>query len=805
MRLYILILIAIASETVQQSDDLCSHSSLNTCGKCIATPGCAWCESEGDTSRCGKAAAQQWCSGKLTNPQTVIRALQDNPLSTTAGRIVQIKPQKMSIKARPGQKVQFELHYQQAKDYPLDLYYLMDMSNSMKDDKDKLSALGSKLASEMRRRSSNLRMGFGSFVDKVTMPFVNTLTEIPCPDCARPYEFINHLSLTDRTDNFAPAVHQTQISGNVDTPEGGFDALMQAMVCKNEIGWRNESLRMIIFSTDAESHYSGDGRLGGVVEPNDELCHMQNNRYTHGLIQDYPSVAQISNNARKLKMNVIFAVTENVKITYEMLKEAIYNSQTAILKGDSSNVVELIKEQYDKLTQDVIMDYPKSDDFEIKMFSRCKGGNELSETNTCFVKKKGDTITFNVQLEVKQCPASKTQKIYIAPSSINERLEIDLEVDCECDCEKMGNFLASHERCNRQGDLKCGVCSCHQNFWGPNCGCNTNSVSNKEEDNSACERNGETCSHRGECKCGACLCYDPDRYSGQFCQCDNKKCAVGPNGKVCSGPTQGRCDCEGCVCFDGWKSKPDCSCSDNTSSCVPPTGGLACSGHGECVCGECVCRIEQGKGKFFGKFCEDCSTCQDKCDDLKPCVQYQLPNEEGEQLGIPSGCEAYTMLKVEDLNDTTLAEKLQQHQKTEKGERRLRRETNDENPLGGLEPLPEAEALSNSRKCNYYVQGCTYYYKYWTGQDKSTYVFLDTNKECVAPVDIWGVVFGLIGAILLAGIVMLVIWKVATTIHDRREFAKFEKERQAAMFDAGHNPLYKEPASTFQNPTFSQK
>lgn len=90
--------------------------------------------------------------------------------------------------------------------------------------------------------------------------------------------------------------------------------------------------------------------------------------------------------------------------------------------------------------------------------------------------------------------------------------------------------------------------------------------------------------------------------------------------------------------------------------------------------------------------------------------------------------------------------------------------------------------------------------------------------------NILGVVAGLIGAIVLAGIVMLVIWKIATSIHDRREFAKFENERQAAMFDAvsdrfcyyskvffkltnlflqGHNPLYREPAQTFQNPTFN--
>jgi integrin beta 1 len=68
----------------------------------------------------------------------------------------------------------FNVEYVQAIDYPLDLYYLMDLSQSMKDDKDKLSALGNDLAKTMRAKSNNLRMGFGSFVDKRTMPFVNT-------------------------------------------------------------------------------------------------------------------------------------------------------------------------------------------------------------------------------------------------------------------------------------------------------------------------------------------------------------------------------------------------------------------------------------------------------------------------------------------------------------------------------------------------------------------------------------------------------------------------------------------------------
>lgn len=69
------------------------------------------------------------------------------------------------------------MKYTQAEDYPVDLYYLMDLSKSMYDDKEKLSYLGDKLATTMKKLTSNFRLGFGSFVDKVVMPYVSTLPE----------------------------------------------------------------------------------------------------------------------------------------------------------------------------------------------------------------------------------------------------------------------------------------------------------------------------------------------------------------------------------------------------------------------------------------------------------------------------------------------------------------------------------------------------------------------------------------------------------------------------------------------------
>lgn len=72
-----------------------------------------------------------------------------------------------------GNPYRINLLYSQAVDYPVDLYYLMDLSNSMRDDKEKLSSLGTQLSATMENITSNFRLGFGSFVDKVVMPYVS--------------------------------------------------------------------------------------------------------------------------------------------------------------------------------------------------------------------------------------------------------------------------------------------------------------------------------------------------------------------------------------------------------------------------------------------------------------------------------------------------------------------------------------------------------------------------------------------------------------------------------------------------------
>ncbi|NWQ67410.1 ITB1 protein, partial [Pachyramphus minor] len=87
-------------------------------------------------------------------------------------------------------------------------------------------------------------------------------------NCTSPFSYKNVLSLTSEGNKFNELVSKQHISGNLDSPEGGFDAIMQVAVCGEQIGWRNVT-RLLVFSTDAGFHFAGDGKLGGIVLPND--------------------------------------------------------------------------------------------------------------------------------------------------------------------------------------------------------------------------------------------------------------------------------------------------------------------------------------------------------------------------------------------------------------------------------------------------------------------------------------------------------------------------------------------------------
>jgi len=801
--------------------------SKSTCHECIQTPSCAWCFKPDfeESPRCFQPSG----TGKITcpeeyvwNPDNIIQVMVDKELSKAhaggmsasasgAGyessysgsshhssssssssfhsssasgesNIVQIAPQRVKLQLRARQSYSLNVHYTQAVDYPVDLYYLMDLSKSMEDDKDKLSLLGNLLAESMRNITSNFRLGFGSFVDKVVMPYVSTVPkklEAPCRGCKPPYGYRNHMKLSTDTSKFSTMVKEAAVSGNLDAPEGGFDAIMQAVVCKDEIGWRDKARKLLVFSTDAGFHYAGDGKLGGIVKPNDGLCHLRNGMYTESSYQDYPSVSQINYMVKQNSINLIFAVTDKQIHIYKKLKENIEGASCGQLSNDSSNVVDLVKEQYQQISSSVEMKDNATSAIKINYFSKClDGGSTDKKTNKCGGIKVGDVVTFRVEIEVTKCPKDPKdwqQTIQLYPVGINESLIIDLEMLCSCPCEYPGNlnYKEKPEECNYSGTYKCGICECDESHFGRHCECSATAISDFNS-TMGCRKDNLTkmeCSGRGNCVCGRCECdirSNPDeKIYGNFCECDNFSCDR-HDGQLCSGPSHGICECGQCTCKDSWGGNA-CECKLSTETCYAPDvlDGEICSGHGECQCGTCVCDSTE-EGRYSGRYCEKCPTCSDRCEEFKHCVQCQMYKKGPyDKETCATNCTKFVPLGVEKV---------------------------------------EANEANNEYLCAFYDEDdCRYAYVYYFDEHNKIVVEAQEQLECPQKVFLIGIIFGVIAAIVLIGLAVLLLWKLLTTIHDRREFARFEKERMMAKWDTGENPIYKQATSTFKNPTYAGK
>uniref|UniRef100_A0A8C8HW94 Integrin beta n=1 Tax=Oncorhynchus tshawytscha TaxID=74940 RepID=A0A8C8HW94_ONCTS len=638
----------------------CIKAIAKSCGECIQVGAkCGWCmdpgflkQGEATSTRCDELESlrKRGCSStKVENPQGSQWILKNKAVTNRikgaenlrAEDITQIQPQKLTLSLRLGEPQSFNLKFKRAEDYPIDLYYLMDLSYSMKDDLENVKNLGTQLMLEMSKITSDFRIGFGSFVEKKLLN--------PCTgdqNCTSPFSYKNLLTLTSNGQEFNTLVGQQQIDGNLDSPEGGFDAIMQVAVCGEHIGWRNVT-RLLVFSTDAGFHFAGDGKLGGIVLPNDGKCHLENNMYTMSHYYDHPSIAHLVQKLSDNNIQTIFAVTEEFQPVYMELKNLIPKSAVGILSANSSNVINLIIDAYNSLSSEVILENSKLPEGVTIMYqSRCKNGvtGEGEMGRKCSDISIGDDVSFTIRITAKQCPKmGKPETIKIKPLGFNEEVEITLNFICECDCHKDG--IENSDIChNGNGTYECGACRCNEGRIGRQCECSTNEVTIEDLDKSCRKDRGtDICSNNGDCVCGTCECKKrenpEERYSGMFCECDNFNCDRS-NNKLCGG--HGHCECRWCICDANWTGSA-CDCSLDTTTCLASNKQI-CNGRGTCECGTCKCT----NPKFQGPSCEICPTCPGVCTEHKECVQCRAFGTGEKKDTCERDCSYFNLIKVKD-------------------------------------------------------------------------------------------------------------------------------------------------------------
>ncbi|KAK1880467.1 Integrin beta-8, partial [Dissostichus eleginoides] len=498
----------------------------------------------------------------------------------------QVSPQDISVTLRPGSQASVVVAVKQLKRYPVDLYYLVDVSASMQENLDHLKTVGVALSLRMTEHSSDLQLGFGSFVDKPVSPYINvhpSKISNPCSDyeirCRPAHGFHHVLGMTGNISEFTRVIKRQRISGNMDTPEGGLDALLQAAVCQRDLGWRPEAKRLLLLMTDQPSHLALDSRVAGIVTPNDGLCHLENNVYTGSTRQDHPSVGQLSDKLLENHMYLIFAVEKQQYKWYEALVHLLPGSYLGKLGlFQAPNLIELVVDAYKKLLSEVSVSVSVEDKavsrYWVSVSPLCPNGSTAKD-QSCSGVQPDQTVYFNITIGMHSCPDNgedEDVKVVVRPVGYNESTVVRIHSKCACSC-------GSTRRCNDESQSPCRETQGSTNQeQRPQNGLIQNS---DRDSNWNCRADGSDmdCSGRGVCDCGRCLC-DETRLGtvyGKYCERDDFSCPY-EGGLICGATCQS-------------------------------ANGLICSGQGSCVCGKCVC----DDPRQTGDFCERCPACQSTC------------------------------------------------------------------------------------------------------------------------------------------------------------------------------------------------
>ncbi len=309
----------------------------------------------GDNTNSGKISGIKWDDKNGDGIRNVVPEsssivnTKDNPSGFT--------PDQIDVQLVPGNDLSFDVIVTvptTSTSLPLDLVLLQDLSTSFSNDLNNIreSELIPDLVSSVLSIQPDTAFGITSFIDK------------PLKDDSDIYVYKTDLPLTTNQDTFKSTFDELKIPGNdsdnSDFPESQLEALMQLALRETEVGFRPNTRRVVLLTTDVNYNIAGDGSRKSITEANNGDNVLDGSPPGSG--EDYPDIEQLKSALIAANIVPIFAVTSNQINTYQDLVNQLGFGAVEELTSNSSNLVDVISSGLDRAFQEIVM-VAEGDDF----------------------------------------------------------------------------------------------------------------------------------------------------------------------------------------------------------------------------------------------------------------------------------------------------------------------------------------------------------------------------------------------------------------------------------------------------------
>jgi Ca2+-binding RTX toxin-like protein len=208
----------------------------------------------------------------------------------------------------------------------IDFVFLQDLSGSFADDLPILKSQIANVIATVEDIDQNADFAVASFIDKPNGVF----------GTAREYVYQTNLALSSDNAAVIASVNALSTQSGLDIKEAQLEALMQVALRPGEIGFRADTKRIVMLSTDSAFHQAGD--FAGAPANNGDAILDGN-----GVGEDYPSIAQAAAALVATGIFPVFSVTADQKALYQTLVNDLGTGAVVVLSANSSDFADAVR------------------------------------------------------------------------------------------------------------------------------------------------------------------------------------------------------------------------------------------------------------------------------------------------------------------------------------------------------------------------------------------------------------------------------------------------------------------------------